>query len=66
MQGTQKVKKIFIDRKIPHNRRSRTPIVIQNDTILWIAGIRRGSAAPVLDTTQHVLKIEMEKGLYNR
>jgi tRNA(Ile)-lysidine synthase len=61
MQGTQKVKKIFIDRKIPHNRRSRIPIVTQDDTILWIAGIRRGSAAPVLDTTQHVLKIEMVK-----
>jgi tRNA(Ile)-lysidine synthase len=61
MPGTQKVKKVFIDRKIPRSRRSRTPIVVQNDTILWIAGIRRGSAAPVLDTTQHVLKIEMEK-----
>jgi tRNA(Ile)-lysidine synthase len=61
MHGTQKVKKVFIDRKIPRNRRSRIPIVTQHDTILWIAGIRRGSAAPVLDTTQHVLKIEMVK-----
>jgi tRNA(Ile)-lysidine synthase len=61
MQGTQKVKKVFIDRKIPHNRRSRIPVVTQADIILWIAGIRRGSAAPVLDTTQHVLKIEMVK-----
>jgi tRNA(Ile)-lysidine synthase len=61
MQGTQKVKKVFIDRKVPRNRRSRIPIVTQNDTILWIAGIRRGSAAPVLDTTRHALKIEMVK-----
>lgn len=61
MQGTQKVKKVFIDRKIPRNRRGRIPIVTQDDTILWIAGIRRGRAAPVLETTQRVLKIEMVK-----
>jgi tRNA(Ile)-lysidine synthase len=59
LQGTQKVKKVFIDRKIPRGERGRVPIVAQGDTILWIAGIRRGSAAPVLETTQHVLKIEM-------
>lgn len=58
MQGTQKVKKVFIDRKIPRSERNRVPIVTQNDTILWIAGIRRGSAAPVIETTQRVLKIE--------
>jgi tRNA(Ile)-lysidine synthase len=59
MQGTQKVKKVFIDRKIPRNRRGRIPIVTQDDTILWVAGVRRGAAAPVMDATQHVLKIEM-------
>lgn len=61
MQGTQTVKKLFIDRKIPRNRRGCIPIVTQDDTIIWIAGIRRGAAAPVLDTTQHVLKIEIVK-----
>ncbi len=59
LQGTQKVKKVFIDRKIPRNKRSRIPIVTQDDTILWIAGIRRGAAAPVLETTQRIMKIEM-------
>ena len=59
MQGTQKVKKVFIDRKIPRHRRSRIPIVVQNDTILWIAGLRRGSAAPVIKTTQRIVKIEI-------
>lgn len=61
MQGTQKVKKVFIDRKIPRNRRNRIPIVAQNDAILWIAGIRRSSAAPVTGTTQRVMKIELVK-----
>lgn len=59
MSGTQKVKKVFIDRKIPRSRRGCIPIVTQADTILWIAGIRRGSAAPVLDTTQRIVKIEI-------
>lgn len=59
MQGTQKVKKVFIDRKIPRHRRSRIPIVTQGDTILWIAGLRRGSAAPVIGNTQRIMKIEM-------
>ncbi len=61
LQGTQKVKKMLIDRKIPRSERSRVPIVAQGDTILWIAGVRRGSTAPVLGTTQRVLKIEMVK-----
>jgi tRNA(Ile)-lysidine synthase len=61
LPGTQKVKKVFIDRKIPRSERSRIPIVAQGDTILWIAGVRRGSAAPVLETTQHALKIEIKQ-----
>jgi tRNA(Ile)-lysidine synthase len=59
MKGTQKVKKLFIDRKIPRHGRMRIPILAQGDTILWVAGMRRASAAPIADITRYVLKIDI-------
>jgi tRNA(Ile)-lysidine synthase len=59
MPGTQKVKKVLIDRKIPRNQRGCIPIVAQGDTILWIAGIRRAAAAPISVNTKRVLRIEI-------
>lgn len=42
MQGQQKIKQIFIDKKIPPNERKRYPIVVDaNDTILWVPGIKK-------------------------
>ena len=57
MRGTQKVKKLFVDRKIPRDSRARIPILAQGETILWVAGLRRASAAPIRDITRYVLKI---------
>ena len=59
MPGTQKVKKVLIDRKIPRKQRCCIPILVQGDTILWIAGIRRAAAAPITANTKHVLRIEI-------
>ena len=43
--GSQTVKKLLIDRKIPRDRRNEIPIVEANGQILWIAGIRQSDAA---------------------
>jgi tRNA(Ile)-lysidine synthase len=59
MPGTQKVKKVLIDRKIPRKQRCCIPILVQGDTILWIAGIRRAAAAPISENTKRVLRIEI-------
>ncbi len=56
-QGTQKLKKLFIDFKIPRGRRSRIPILANADTIYWVTGLRRGKAALIDETTTHALCI---------
>ncbi len=56
-QGTQKLKKLFIDFKIPRGRRSRIPILANADTIYWVTGLRRSNAALIDETTTQALCI---------
>jgi tRNA(Ile)-lysidine synthase len=57
MTGSAKLKNIFIDRQIPVEVRHLVPVLVKDDEILWIAGIRRGRAAPVTDSTGKVLRV---------
>lgn len=59
LQGHQKIKKIFGDRKIPIARRHRTPILISGNDILWLAGIRRSALAIPAGQTTQVLKVRI-------
>ena len=43
--GSQTVKKLLIDRKIPKEKRTEIPIIESEGTILWIAGIRQADTA---------------------
>ncbi len=57
MQGTRKLKKILIDLKIPFSERRILPLLVRGEEIIWIPGIRRGSAAPVRKDTDRVLEV---------
>ena len=59
LQGHQKIKKIFGDRKIPIARRHRTPILVSGKDILWVAGIRRSALAIPAGQTTRVLKVRI-------
>jgi tRNA(Ile)-lysidine synthase len=61
LEGTQKLKKLFIDRKVPRHQRDRIPIICSGKTILWAAGIRRSAAAAVTAATSRVLIVRVEK-----
>lgn len=61
MQGTTKLKDLFIDLKVPHSERSRVPLVFDAEgRLLWICGIRRSREAPVHETVKKVLRIKVE------
>lgn len=61
MQGTKKLKDLFIDLKVPHSERSRVPLVFDAEgRLLWICGIRRSREAPVHETVKKVLRIKVE------
>jgi len=59
LSGTQKVKKIFIDRKIAREDRPRYPLLLCGDQILWIAGLRQSECGKIGPTTTRWLKVEM-------
>lgn len=40
MKGEKKLKDIFINEKVPKDKRDKIPLIVHNDEILWIAGIR--------------------------
>jgi len=59
--GTRKLKKVLIDAKIPFPQRARLPLLIKDDEILWIVGLRRSSIAPVTAETRSVLEIRVAR-----
>ncbi len=59
MTGTQKVKDFFINNKIPRDDRGKYPILLSNDRIIWVAGLRIDDSVKVTSATRTVLKAEM-------
>ena len=61
MQGHQKIKKIFTDRKIPQGQRGRIPLLVSAGTIVWVAGVRRGASAAIDRPTRRTLQVRLVK-----
>jgi tRNA(Ile)-lysidine synthase len=59
MDGHKKVKELFIDAKIPLSLRCRIPLLFCGDTLIWVGGIRRGSAALLSEQTKTVVSAEI-------
>ncbi len=53
MDGHKKVKELFIDAKIPLSLRCRIPLLFCGDTLLWVGGMRRSSAALAFGAKQN-------------
>ncbi|OEH84356.1 tRNA lysidine(34) synthetase TilS [Desulfuribacillus stibiiarsenatis] len=58
MEGSKKVKDILIDAKVPAHQRESIPLIVSEEEIIWAAGVRRSSKAPVTDDTKNVLCIQ--------
>ena len=59
VNGTQKVKKYFINQKIPGAQRRKCPLLLSGGNIIWIAGHRIDNAVKVSPQTRRVLKAEL-------
>ncbi|MCG6893207.1 MAG: tRNA lysidine(34) synthetase TilS [Desulfobacteraceae bacterium] len=66
LQGTQKIKKFFIDRKVPRTERSRIPLVVCGDAVVWIAGQRLDERVRVTASTRQVLQVEWRSAGHDR
>ncbi len=59
MSGTQKLKKFFIDKKVPRRERLKCPILLSGGKIIWVVGHRIDESVKVTPTTKNVLKVEL-------
>ena len=57
--GTQKVKKYFINKKVPRQDRACTPVLLNRDRIIWLAGYQLDESAKIKDSTVKALKVEL-------
>lgn len=53
--GSKKLKKIFIDHKVPLHRRRSMPLVAVGEEIIWVVGLRVGEPYRVTEQTKQVL-----------
>lgn len=57
--GTQKVKKFFIDKKVPRSERIKCPILVSRGKIIWVVGYRMDESVKIIPSTRNVLKAEL-------
>lgn len=58
LNGTKKIKELFIDLKIPPSQRERIPLVVDAaGEVLWIPGVRRSASHSVHANTECILHI---------
>jgi tRNA(Ile)-lysidine synthase len=58
MTGTRKVHDVFVDRKLPRERRATWPIVESRSEILWIPGMLRSRFALVTEATARLVQLK--------
>ena len=59
MAGTRKVADFFADRKVPAPDRSRCPVLLSGDRIVWVVGYRIDEAVKLAPSTENALKAEI-------
>lgn len=61
LSGFQKLKKFFINNKLPSSERKKIPILEFSEKIVWVAGYRIDDSVKVTPLTQKVLKASLLK-----
>ncbi|WDH98810.1 tRNA lysidine(34) synthetase TilS [Paenibacillus urinalis] len=62
LNGSKKVKDIFIDAKIPPSLRSRIPVICDGaGNIIWIPGVRRSIHFPVSEDSTSIIRMLVEE-----
>lgn len=64
MNGSKKVKDIFIDMKIPKEERSNIPILCFDERIAWVVGIRTSEEYKLTNKSENILKVVVERKEY--
>jgi tRNA(Ile)-lysidine synthase len=57
-RGSKKLYAFLIDRKVPRHQRIRTPIVVSNDAIVWVAGHRIDERFKITKNSRRVIALK--------
>ena len=60
MDGSKKIKEIFIDEKIPKLQREQVPLLADEEKILWIPGVKNSEACSLPSNVERVLVVELQ------
>lgn len=61
MNGSKKLKDIFIDLKVPKEERDAVPLICFDDEIAWIVGYRVSENHKIHRETKNILEIKVER-----
>ena len=59
--GRKKIKDLFIDEKIPRDRRGSYPLITMGEEVLWVPGLRASAAAGVDEQTVRRIWIRIRR-----
>ncbi len=59
MTGRRKIKDFLIDQKVEKEQRQSLPLLLDQQEILWLVGLRRSSQAPVSSKSQKILAVRL-------
>jgi tRNA(Ile)-lysidine synthase len=59
VKGSQKLKEFFIDHKIPRFERSKIPLLISGERIVWVVGHRIDECVRISEATKRILKVNL-------
>ena len=56
-RGERKLKKLFLEHRLPGELRDNVPLVESGDGILWVPGVARGEIAPLGPDSRYLLEL---------
>ncbi len=63
MTGQRKIKDFLIDLKFEKEQRRSLPLLLNQEQILWLVGLRRSALAPVIDGCRETLVVRLLEGV---
>jgi tRNA(Ile)-lysidine synthase len=60
MMGSKKIKKLFIDEKVPLEERSYVPLIDSPEGIIWVVGYRQSELGKIEEKTKKILSLKAD------
>ncbi|MCK4448490.1 MAG: tRNA lysidine(34) synthetase TilS, partial [Candidatus Marinimicrobia bacterium] len=61
LEHSKKVSDLFVDLKIPRIRKDRIPLLVCNEKIIWVCGLKLSDSFKITSETTTILKLRYEE-----